>query len=307
MRAMQRQRGAAVIVAMLIVALAATAAVAALQQQDLALRQLATARDYEQATWVLKGGAHWARSILYQDGRFSAIDHGGELWASGLPRTEIEQGTVSGEISDQQGLFNVNNLALEEKASARDIDAFRRLLEAIGLNADLAQAIADWVDADEEALPVAGAEDDYYLRLPAPYRAANQPVVELSELLRVRGMDEASLARLRGFATALPRRTPVNVNLAPPELLFAMVPGLTLEEARALASTRAQSPFRSLEEFEKRLPRRGMKWIEGTLSVGSSYFVVRGRATVGKADVRMEALLQRERGAMPVVLWQRMR
>jgi general secretion pathway protein K len=306
MSALPRQRGAAIIVAMLIMALASAAAIAALQQQDLALRQLTTARDYEQATWVLKGGAHWARSILYQDGRISALDHGGELWASGLPRTDIEQGTVSGEITDQQGLFNVNNLALEERASARDIEIFRRLLEAIGLNADLAQAIADWIDADDEALPVAGAEDDYYLRLPGPYRAANQPVVELGELLRVRGMDEASLARLRGFATALPRRTPVNVNLAPPELLGVMVPGLTAEEARALASTRGQAPFRSLEEFEKRLPRRSLKWIEGTLSVGSSYFVVRGRATVGKADVRMEALLQRERGAMPVVLWQRM-
>jgi general secretion pathway protein K len=306
MSALQRQRGAAIIVAMLIMALASAAAIAALQQQDLALRQLTTARDYEQATWVLKGGAQWARSILYQDGRISAVDHGGELWASGLPRTDIEQGTVSGEIMDQQGLFNVNNLALEERASARDIEMFRRLLEAIGLNADLAQAIADWIDADDEALPAAGAEDDYYLRLPSPYRAANQPVVELSELLRVRGMDEASLARLRGFATALPRRTPVNVNLAPPELLLVMVPGLTTEEARALASTRVQAPFRSLEEFEKRLPRRGMKWIEGTLSVGSSYFAVRGRATVGKADVRMEALLQRERAAMPVVLWQRM-
>jgi len=304
---MHRQRGAAVIVAMLIVALASAAAVAALQQQDLALRQLTTARDYEQATWVLKGGAHWARSILHQDGRFSAIDHGGELWASGLPRTDIEQGTVSGEIADQQGLFNINNLALEERASARDIEAFRRLLEAIGLNPNLAPAIADWVDADEEALPGAGAEDDYYLRLPAPYRAANQPVMELGELLRVRGMDEASLARLRGFATALPRRTPVNVNLAPPELLFVMVPGLTLDEARVLASTRARSPFLNLKEFEARLPRRGLKWIEGTLSVDSSYFVVRGRVTVGNADVRMEALLQRERGAMPVVLWQRMR
>jgi general secretion pathway protein K len=304
---MQRQRGAAVIVALLIVALATTAAVAALQQQDLALRQLATARDYEQATWVLKGGAHWARSILYEDGRNSAMDHGRELWASGLPPTDIEQGTVSGEIGDQQGLFNVNNLALQGKPNARDIEAFERLLEASGLNPGLAQAIADWIDADEEAQPGTGAEDNYYLRLPARYRAANQPVVELSELLRVRGMDEASLARLRGIATALPRRTPVNVNLASPELLYAMIPGLTLEEARALASTRAQSPFRNLKEFEARLPRRDLKWIEGTLSVESSYFLVRGRSTVGKADVRMEALLQRERGSMPVVLWQRMR
>ena len=219
-----------------------------LQQQDLALRQLTTARDYEQATWVLWGGAHWARSILYQDGRISAIDHGGELWASGLPRTDIEQGTVSGEISDQQGLFNVNNLALEERASARDIEAFRRLLEAIGLNADLAQAIADWIDADDEALPVAGAEDDYYLRLGAvsrgePARGGAQRV------LRVRGMDEASLARLRGFcygaaAAHAGEREPGASGAA-----LRHGSRADAEEARAL-STRVQSPFRSLEEFE---------------------------------------------------------
>jgi general secretion pathway protein K len=307
MSAKRPERGAAVVVAMLVVALAAAAAAALLQQQDLALRQLATARDYEQATWILKGGAQWARSILSQDGRASAVDHGAELWASGLPPTEIEQGTVAGEISDQQGLFNVNNLALEGRASARDIDAFRRLLEGIGLKADLAQAIADWVDEDGETLAEAGAEDDYYLRLPAPYRAANRPVVELGELLRVRGMDETALARLRAFATALPQRTPVNVNLAAPELLAAVVPGLTLAEGRVLAANRVKAPFRSLEDFQARLPRKDLKWIEGTLSVGSDYFVVRGRASVGRADVQMEALLRRDDAAMPVVVWQRMR
>jgi len=303
----QRQHGAAVIIAMLVVALAAAAAAGLLQQQDLALRQLTTTRDYEQASWVLKGGAQWARSILWQDGRASAADHAGELWASGLPPTEIEQGTVAGEISDQQGLFNVNNLAQEGLASARDIDAFKRLLASIGLSADLAEAIADWIDADVEALPEAGAEDDFYLRLAAPYRAANQPVAELGELLRVRGMDEPSLARLRGFATALPKRTPVNVNLASPEVLAAVVPGMSMAEARVLVANRADAPFRNLDDFQERLPRRDLKWIEGTLSVGSEFFLVRGRATVGRADVRMEALLERDRTSMPAIVWQRMR
>jgi general secretion pathway protein K len=307
MSARASQRGAAVLVAMLIVALAATAAAAALQQQDLALRQLSTARDYEQATWVLRGGVQWARSILEQDARTSAADHGGELWASGLPPTEIEQGTVAGEIIDQQGLFNVNNLSLKGLPSARDLDAFKRLLEAIRLPAELAESIADWIDADEDALPRTGAEDDYYLRLAAPYRAANRPIAELGELLRVRGMDEAMLAALRPFVSALPRRTPVNVNLAPPEVLVAMVPGLTLTEARALAAARAQSPIQNLEQFQARLPRRKFHWEEGDLSVASDHFIVRGYATVGAAEARMEALLQRNRSAMPVVVWQRMR
>lgn len=307
MSARPSQRGAAVLVAMLIVALAAAAAAASLQQQDLALRQLSAARDYEQATWVLKGGVQWARSILEQDARTSATDHGGELWASGLPPTEIEQGTIAGEIVDQQSLFNVNNLSLKGLPSARDLEAFKRLLAAIGLPADLAEAIADWIDSDEDALPRAGAEDRFYLRLAAPHRAANRPIAELGELLRVRGMDEAALAVLRRYATALPQRTPVNVNLAPPEVLVAVVPGLTLTEASALASTRAQSPFQSLEQFQARLPRRKFHWEEGELSVGSDHFIVRGYATVGVAQARMEALLQRNKAAMPVVVWQRMR
>jgi general secretion pathway protein K len=307
MRPFPSQRGAAIIVAMLIVAMAAAGAAALLQQQDLALRQLTTSRDYEQATWILKGGAQWARSLLLADARGSKVDHAGELWASGLPPTEIEQGTVAGQINDQQGLFNVNNLALDGMASARDLAVFRRLLQAIGLESGIAEAVADWLDADSEALDKAGAEDEYYLRLAVPYRAANQPVVEVGELLRVRGVDEQVLAQLRRFTTALPRRTPVNVNLAPPEVLVAAVAGLTLAEAQALAGSRAGSPFPNLEEFRKRLPKRAFQWEEGELSVDSQFFLVQGRATVGRADVRMEALLQREQTAMPTILWQRMR
>jgi len=302
-----RHRGAAILVAMLIVALAAAAAVSLLRQQDLALRQLTTARDYEQASWVLKGGAQWARSILMQDARSSNVDHGGEMWATGLPSTEIEQGTVAGEIIDQQALFNVNNLAPDGKANAGNIVAFKRLLQAINLDANLAEAIADWIDADSEVLSRESAEDAYYLQLAVPHRAANQPVVEIGELLRVRGMDEQVLAQLRRFATALPRRTPVNVNLAPPEVLVAVVQGLTLAEAQALAGGRATTPFRTMDDFRARLPRRAFQWEEGDLSIESQYFLVKGRATVGKADVRMEALLQREKTAMPAILWQRMR
>lgn len=307
MKASHRQGGAAIIVAMLIVAMAAAAAAMLLQQQDLALRQLTTSRDYEQATWVLRGGSQWARSLLLADARGSKVDHAGELWASGLPPTEIEQGTVAGQISDQQGLFNVNNLVLDGVASARDIAAFKRLLQAIGLDAGIAEAIADWIDADSEALGQSGAEDGYYLRLAVPYRAANQPIAEIGELLRVRGVDEQVLAELRRYATALPRRTPVNVNLAAPEVLVAMVSGLTIAEAQALTGTRAGSPFASLDEFRKKLPKRPFQWEAGDLSVDSQFFLVQGRATVGRADVRMEALLQREQAAMPTILWQRMR
>lgn len=307
MSAFPRQRGAAVLVAMLIVALAATAAAALMQQVDLALRQTETTRTYEQAVWVLRGGLQWARSILAQDARTSALDHGKELWATGLPSTEIEQGTIGGEIRDQQGLFNLNNLARDGRASARDIAVFKRLLQAIGLEADLAEAIADWIDADQDPLTPRSAEDAYYLRQAVPCRAANQAIVEFGELLRVRGVNQDVVARLREVATALPDRTAINVNLAPPEVLAAVVDGLTLAEARVLASERAEKPFGDLEDFKRRLPRRSLLWSDGELTVKSDFFLVQGRAQVGSADVRMEALLQRQAGPMPSIVWQRMR
>ena len=305
MSAPGRQRGAAVIVAMLIVALAAIAAGRMLQQQDASMRQLESARDYEQARWLLQGGTQWARVILRADARSSRIDHGGELWATGLPLTEIEQGRLSGEIRDQQGLFNLNNLVRDGKPSERDIDTLRRLLRTVGLRAELADAITDWIDADSDPVSSEGAEDAYYLRLAVPYRTANQPMSGIEELFRVRGCDEAVIKRLRAFATALPRRTPVNVNLAPAEVLVALVDGLTLPEAQVLAAGRPAAPFLGADDFRARLPRSELNVKNEDISVDSQFFLVQGRASVGKADLRMRTLVQRIGPGLPVIVWQR--
>jgi general secretion pathway protein K len=305
MSAPRHQQGVVVIVALLIVALAVSTAAYMLQQQDLAARQLEAARDYEQARWVLRGGTHWARAILAEDARNSGVDHGRELWASGLPATDIEQGRISGAIHDQQGLFNLNNLARDGKSSERDIAALKRLLATLSLRSDLAEAIADWIDADSVPNP-RGAEDADYLRLPAPYRAANRPITALDDLLRVRGVDDAVLARLRPFVTALPRRTPVNVNLAPPEVLAGVVEGLSLTEAQILAGNRSAAPFRDRDEFRARLPRRDLEARDDEISVDSQFFLVEGRAQVGKADLRIRALLQRNGAGLPAIVWQRL-
>jgi general secretion pathway protein K len=290
---------------MLVVALAATAAGVMLQQQDVSIRQLEAARDYEQARWMLQGGLHWARVILRADARTSKLDHAGELWASGLPPTDIEQGRLSGEIQDQQGLFNLNNLARDGKPSEHDLAMLKRLLLTIGLRADLADAITDWIDADSELQSTESAEDAYYLRLATPYRSANQPMSGIEELLRVRGCDEAVVVRLRQFATALPRRTTVNVNLAPPEILVALVEGLTLPEAQVLAGSRRAAPFRDRDDFRARLPRSTLNVNNEDISVDSQFFLVQGRASVGRADLRMRALLQRTGPALPAIVWQR--
>ena len=272
----KNERGTVVIVAMLIVALAATAAGAAIQQQDLLVRQLQAARDYEQAQWLLRGGAHWARAILAEDARSSQVDHRGEIWASGLPSTDVENGSLAGDIQDQQGLFNLAHLVRDGKPSEGDVAALRRLLRAIGLSEQLAGRIA-----------------------------LVQPLSELDQLRRIPGCDDRVLARLRSFATVLPQRTPLNVNTAKPEVLAAVVEGLSVAEALVLAQGTRTQPIRDADELRARLPHPELR--EGqALSVSSRFFLVQGRARLGKADVRLQALLQRDGKGLPVILWQRM-
>jgi general secretion pathway protein K len=276
MKTTGRQRGTVVIIAMLIVALAAAAASYAVQRQDLSVRQLEVARDYEQARWVLVGGAHWARAILAEDARSGSIDHAAELWTTGLAPTSVEHGTLEGAIRDAQGLFNLANLRRDGKPSEPDIAAFKRLLAAMGLRAQLGDAIA-----------------------------AAQPMRELSELQSVPGCDAATLRRLREVVTILPQRTAVNVNTARAEVLAAAIEGLGLAEALVLAQGLKASPARALAELRPRLPRPDLPLDDEALAVRSRFFLVDGRARFGTADVRMQALLQREGASLPVIVWQR--
>ena len=262
----KRSRGSAVILALFIAAAAAAAASLALARQDSSVRRLEQGRDHAQALWMLRSGAHWARAVLSDDARYSAVDHARELWAGGLPPTDVEGGTIAGEIRDAQGYFNLANLRREGKPSEPDIAALGRLLEAMRLPAAL-----------------------------APRIAAATPLRSLEELARVPGCDEATLARLREALVVLPERTALNVNTARPEALLAAIEGLALPEAIALARELRESPVASVSRFEARLP----------LDTKSRYFLVSGTARVGAAEARLEALYERKGAALPVLLWQK--
>lgn len=274
-----RQEGTAVILALLVLAIAASAAAAMMESQDLQSRALQAERDYEQARWMLRGGMHWARSILAEDARASAEDHRRELWASGLPPTEVQLGSLAGEIRDEQALFNLNSLMRSGTIDPRQLAALRRLVSALGLSLQLADAIAAAM-------------------------ASGRALTDIGELAAVRGVNPAALERLQRYATVLPRATPVNVNTAPPEVLAAVVEGLSVAEAQALARRMAAEPVRRREEFQARL-REGLTLDAESVSVASQFFVVYGRAKVGGADLRMQALLQRTGTALPAIVWAR--
>jgi general secretion pathway protein K len=216
----------------------------------------------------------------------------------------VENGELIGQIEDQQGLFNVNNLVSGGKVDVAQLEHFRRLLSILGLPGPLAYTLADWLDADGLPQPQGGAEDAYYLALDPPYLAANQPLIDVAELALVSGFDDSVRARLRPYITALPGSTVVNVNTAPAEVLAAVIDGLDLGIAQALVAQRDRAYFRDTGDFIKRLPRDA---VAGNISVSSDYFLASLRVTIGGAQARGRALLSRAAtgSGWPVVVWRK--
>ncbi|MDD4928334.1 MAG: type II secretion system minor pseudopilin GspK [Gallionella sp.] len=302
-RGKAHQRGVAIIMVMLIVAMATVLASYLAQQQQLWQRQVESQFDRAQARRLGIAGIDWARAVLAEDARANSVDHDGEMWTLRLPAMPVDNGEVIGLIEDRQGRYNLNNLVRNGLSSAPDIEQFQRLLGLLGLNSELAFALADWMDSDSETARQGGAEDSYYLSLPEPYRSANHPLSELGELSRIKGFDERVIERLRPFVSTLPLFLPVNANFAPAEVLAALIPEMSLSDARILVQQRRGHPFNNIIEFKQRLPRNGTQVNSQDFSVSSTFFWVTGRASVANSQVSTQALLQRT-GNWPTVVWQ---
>jgi len=190
------------------------------------------------------------------------------------------------------------------KVNVAQLAHFRRLLAILGLPDALADALADWIDADSEPQPRDGAEDAYYLALDPPYLAANRPLIDVAELALVRGFDDNVCARLRPYISALPGVTAVNVNTAPAEIISAVIEGLDLGGAQLLVAQRDRAYFRSSDDFLRRLPR-GAEAAAGDIGVSSDYFMATLRVTIGGAQARGKALFARRGSGWPDIVWRK--
>ena len=301
--ALNRARGAAIILAMLIAALAAAVAATVFADQQRWSRSVEHRRDQVQAQALVMAGVQWARQVLDDDARHSDTDNLREAWAIPLPPIPLDNGEIRGAIADAQGRLNIN--ALGDKGASADIE--RQRLAALfvqrGGPAAALDAIADWIDPDT-IVRDAGAEDAFYAAQTVPGLPPDAPVVRIAELASVRGVTAASLDAVAPFLCALPPGTPVNVNTAPPEVLATIVDGLDGDRLAALIADRASRPFGSISDFRARLPKGASLVSESALSVKSGFFYVSVEARQGETIARARALLRRSPGAPTAIAWQ---
>ena len=298
----RRQRGAAVLVAMLVVAIAALAASSFMFRSQVEWRRFENLSRMDQAQSVLRAAQQWGATVLLDDARNSSVDHRGEAWATRLPPVEAENYRIWGLMEDQEGRFNLNNLVANGEIDKQQLAIFVRLLSALRLPESLAGAVADWIDADDLPFNANSVDSPYYATLQTPYRATNQPLININELLRVKDMDRNTLAMLRPFVTVLPTRTPINVNTASPEVLVALVQGLSSEEAYSMVAKRERTYYRNITDFQQALPS-GMTAPASGISVSSQYFLVQARASNERLSIGNQALYRRVGVALPNLIW----
>jgi general secretion pathway protein K len=297
MSARRTQRGIALVTAMMILAIAAAIAAQIAFAHQIWFRQMENVADRDATDWLRRGALHWASLALLEDAAQNATDHLGESWAMGLPTLPVEGGSIKVSIEDAQARFNLNSVQ-----NPPDKIVFARLLEALRLDPQLANALVDWIDADSVAL-AGGAEDVDYLTLNPPYRAANRPMASVDELRLIRGFDAKTSALLLPYVTVLPVPTnSINVNTASPVMLVALT-GIDLPTAERIAKDRLVKPFAGVPDFTSKLV--GLTPPASAMDVKTAFFLVTLDTSIGRHERHTEALVQRLPNRTTAVIWHR--
>ena len=189
MASLHRQRGVAIITALLIVAIATTVSATISTRLQLDVRRTGNMIAGDQAYLYSLTAENWSQRILREDREENQIDHLDEDWAIEVPPIPVDGGYIRGKLSDLQSCFNLNSIldADADKAVART--RLERLLENLGIDKSNAQTVMDWIDNDLQTTLPDGAEDVFYMNLERPYRTANTALMSVSELRLIKGFD----------------------------------------------------------------------------------------------------------------------
>jgi general secretion pathway protein K len=169
-----------------------------------------------------------------------------------LPREAVAlgDGQYSYRITDEAARININNRA----APAR----LARLLQLLDVEKQerdtIVDSIQDWIDDNDEHRANGAESDDYYLKLPVPYRARNANLESIDELLQIKGVTPALFRGtperpgLAEFLTVVgqiqgqgQRLLQVNVNTASKLVLSAL--GVSDAQIIDIEATRRERPL----------------------------------------------------------------
>ncbi len=297
------ERGVALILALLILTLLAALILEFDAEARREYRDAAAFRDNVKVNALTRAGVQAARAVLLQDHRIEKLtnqrfDALTDVWALPIAGYQLGDGALSATIEDETGKLNLNELANVQDPKQREskLKRLKRLFELLQVRPDLAEAIADWVDADD--VPEAsGAESAYYQTLRPPYMAANAPLQTLSELYLIKGMTKEVVQRLGPYVTVHPRTgadARVNLNTADPIVIQALDPRITPAMAMEIVQGRPYRTAQDLDQIANFEPIAKELRLLQTYDVKTNLFSARIGITVNEVNKAVYAVLRRD-------------
>lgn len=316
-----KQRGMAVISALLIAAVVAVIAGGMLTRQTLFTRSLEAEQLRIQGTARLQGGLQLSRQLLWDARQRDPLTRFGQAWANPfvMAGSSLADIPFEGRLEDEQGKFNLRNLVANERVDQEQVRTFERLCEQLGIAATVRARIVARVIAAYPRLLNPELADKAALSstfdsgrstspdAPGTPLAPTRPMLRtLQDLRSIKGVTPQLLETMAPYVTILPANTWLNGNTASAPVLAAYVPGLSLQRAQALIAERDGGHwFINRGDFVNRLRMPELEMASVKVGITSDWFRLRGQARSGQRRVVLDALLQRSQDRMPQVIWSR--
>lgn len=306
-----RQRGAAMVVALLVVAAVAAVSMQVMWKQWQGWQLERHDRTASQLQWLMLSGTDWARLLMRIDAQSGSADHLAEPWTIAIQEARLSTFLVSqgqslapeldslatqtlmwGRIEDATAKLNARNLiadAASGRPDANAVRAFKRLYQLLGLEPARVDAlvsnVAQWLKPDPSADTPQGVP------------------THLSQW-QLLGLSRQEQLLLSPYVTWLPKRTAVNLNTAPQLVLEAVLDGPSpAQAARDVVAERGQRFLESMTDASSRLPSVRMSSTDARYATESGFFWVTMRLKMDNISRQAQALLERQGQEVTVVWW----
>jgi len=298
------QSGTAIIAALFVTALVAMMAIAMMDRLSADTRRAELFLNSNQANLYAAGSLYWAMDQLINDYKTQQPNKIIDNTPIKSPTNTVNGAKIFGIIQDAEGELNINNLNDTQFQAL-----FIRLIRLVSPNItdsaakNMMQAALDWITPGVNN----STFDQYYATLNPPYHAPHRPMVSVSELRMVKGMTADLYEKLIPYVTALPEKTPININNAPIPILMSLDPLVTLDMAKAIDVYRKRTPFVNLDMLSNFPVVKNSPIAQNNLTVTSSYFRVQTNVIINDQHIILYSLLMRAlKNSEPniTLLWQ---
>ena len=326
---MKKNKGAALITVLIIVFIVMAIITNITVRNYRVIRRLTNQKVMEQCYGILFAAVDFGRAGLGTSAATAATDALTDIWAQPIPKTKIMDDIfMSGYIIDEQGKFNINDLVSNGQVNQTVLNQFTQLLSSLNIPTSIAPAIALYMASPQYQSSII---TQYTSGDPA-YRPSGKPLVDLSELMLVKGMQPDWAYKLSQYVTAIPvsitglvagesaaaaqqqqaatAKPPtgtgtilVNVNTAPAEVIAAKS-GIPLPIAQRMTTMRDNTVFKSQQDITSFLTSNGIILSQnsaqgsstitpGTLTTSSNYFTIHAAVDKGDYEFKWVALVFR--------------